>query len=691
MAVQNWGLKVMRQIPALLLLAGFVLPLQAADKGGLPIRRVILYKNGVGYFERSGRLGPKDSVRLAFKAEQMSDVLKSLTLIDHNGGKVSSVSYDAKESTDRLLSRFSFRLNPGEDIGTLLDQLKGARVRLLTAEGAVEGSVIGVRRVKVNKDQEDDQATLLLKNGEMKNFFLSNVRGVKLLERNLQEDLERYLEILSDTRRRDLRTLTLRAQGKSARDLVVNYLVETPVWKTSYRLILDGKSNGKNTGFLQGWALVDNTSEDDWENVQLSLVAGRPISFIQDLYTPLYARRPIVGPLLGENVAPAMHEGFLDKDDAAEMKSRAAQKRLRGSGFGGGIGRGKAVTVMNAPAPAAEMMAQDIAASTALSARAQQLGELFEYKIGTPVTILRNRSSMIPILQSTVEAERVSIFNRRYGLQHPRRGVRLKNSGGLTLDGGPMTVVEDGAYGGEALVETIKAGETRLVSYAVDLGCRVGTKTGSRRGPLMKVKVQHGNLIASTKMIETQTYTIRNLDAKSRTLLVEHPVRPGWKLATRVKPAETTPNFYRFRIVVEPKSTKKLRVTEEYPLQDTIRLTNLSADRIAVFLSGPIPDPVLRQKFEELGKLKRELAVLTRELKRREGSINEIHRDQDRVRKSLMTVRQIPGQQAQMQRYLRKLADQENRIETLQSEIEERRQRRAALQTQVDEALHSLG
>ena len=673
----------MRRIPALLLLAGFVLPLQAAEKDGLPIRRVILYKNGVGYFERSGRLGPNDSVRLAFKAAQMSDVLKSLTVIDRNGGKISGISYDAKESTARLLSRFSFRLKPGEDIGTLLDQLKGARVRLITAEGAVEGSVVGVRRVKVNKDQEDDQATLLLKNGEMKNFFLSNVRGVKLLDRNLQEDLERYLEILSDTRRRDLRTLTLRAQGKSARDLVVNYLVETPVWKTSYRLILDGK---KSTGFLQGWALVDNTSEDDWENVQLSLVAGRPISFIQDLYTPLYAQRPIVGPLLGENVAPAMHEGFLEKEEAADMKL-SKSKRLRRGVVGGVIGG----IMSNAPAPASAMMAQDIAASTAMNATAQQLGELFEYKIGAPVTILRNQSSMIPILQSTVEAERVSIFNRRYGLQHPRRGVRLKNSGGLTLDGGPMTVVEDGAYGGEALVETIKAGETRLVSYAVDLGCRVGTKTGSRRGPLMKVKVQHGNLIASTKMIETQTYTIRNLDAKSRTLLVEHPVRAGWKLAPGVKPAETTPNFYRFRIVVEPKSTKKLRVTEEYPLQDTIRLTNLSADRISVFLSGPITDPVLRQKFEELGKLKRELAVLTREIKRREGAINEIHRDQDRVRKSLMTVRQIPGQQAQLQRYLRKLADQENRIEVLQNEMEERRRRRAALQTQVDAALHSLG
>ena len=451
MAVQNWNLKVLRLIPALLLFAGFVLPLPAADEDPLPIRRVILYKNGVGYFERSGRLGPDDAVRLSFKAEQMSDVLKSLTLIDRNGGKVSSVSYDAKESTERLLSRFSFRLKPGEDIGTLLDQLKGARVRLITAEGAVEGSVVGVRRVKVNKDQEDDQATLLLKNGEMKNFFLSNVRGVKLLDRNLQEDLERYLEILSDTRRRDLRTLTLRSQGKSARDLRVNYLIETPVWKTSYRLILDGK---KNTGFLQGWALVDNTSEDDWENVQLSLVAGRPISFIQDLYTPLYAYRPTVGPLLGNNVAPAMHEGFLEKEEAAEMKPMQA-KRLR-RGYSRADVRGS--VVMSAPAPAAEMMADDIAAGTAMNATAQQLGELFEYKIGTPVTIPRNQSSMIPILQSTVEAERVSIFNQRYGLQHPRRGVQLKISGGLTLDGGPMTVIEEGAYGGEALVETIKAG-----------------------------------------------------------------------------------------------------------------------------------------------------------------------------------------------------------------------------------------
>ncbi len=183
--------------------------LRAAEDGELPIRRVILYKNGVGYFERQGQVARNQIVRLTFKADQMSDVLKSLTIIDRRGGKVSAVNYDASESSERLLAQFPFKLASGADIGVLLDQLKGAQVRLTAGANTIEGAVVGTCKIQLDEHREATQASLLLSNGELKNVLLSDVGSVKLLDPNLQQDLRRYLEILSSGRRRDLRTLTL--------------------------------------------------------------------------------------------------------------------------------------------------------------------------------------------------------------------------------------------------------------------------------------------------------------------------------------------------------------------------------------------------------------------------------------------------------------------------------------------------
>ena len=659
--------------------------LRAAEDGELPIRRVILYKNGVGYFERQGRVGRNQSVRLAFKADQMNDVLKSLTVIDRGGGKVSAVNYDASESSERLLARFPFKLAPGADIGVLLDQLKGAQVRLTAGANSVEGAVVGTRKIHLDEHREVTQATLLLSNGELKNVLLSDVGSVKLLDPNLQQDLRRYLEILSSGRRRDWRTLTLTSAG--ARDLIVNYLVETPVWKTSYRLILDGEKQG----FLQGWALVDNTSEDDWENVQLTLVAGRPISFIQELYRPLYTQRPRVavgpGPLSG----PVLHEG----DVAQEMEMLSDDARGVASGRAGAV-MGGVISSMKAPASPQERMerakrfVQNIQATAAVSATGQELGELFEYRIGTPVNLSRNQSTMIPILQNRVKTERISVFNRSWATQNPWNAVSLENTGSLTLDGGPITVVDAGSYAGEALIETLKPGEKRVVSYAVDLSCRIGTKTEGHRGPVVSAKVKRGNLITSFKMVEGLTYTIRNLDSEPKIVFIEHPIRQGWNLAAKMKATETTPNLYRFRVEVPANATKKFAVEEEYPISETISINNLDSNRISILLSQQVVDASLKGTLERLAGLKDDLNELTRRIASKQEEVNEIFRDQDRIRRSLQTVRGIPGQAAQLQRWLNKLNTQEGQLEALREDIAQTKQRQEEAQRQIDELLMGL-
>ena len=669
-----------------LLCLATVSALRAAEDGELPIRRVILYKNGVGYFERQGRVAPNQPARLAFKADQMSDVLKSLTVIGRGGGRVSAISYDASETSERLLSRFPFKLPPGADIGVLLDQLKGAQVRITAGANRIEGAVVGTRKVRLDENREATQATLLLSNGELKNVLLSDVGSVKLLDANLQKDLGQYLEILSSGRRRDLRTLTLTSAG--ARDLIVNYLVETPVWKTSYRLILEGEKQG----FLQGWALVDNTSEDDWENIQLTLVAGRPISFIQDLYRPLYTQRPRVAVGPGRLAGPVLHEGMVGgqlRNVPVEDRARAPaamSKSLRGR---------KAAQMFQADFEAADALRADerneyLRASMAVSAQGQELGELFEYRIGTPVNLSRNQSTMIPILQNRVKTERISVFNRSWADQHPWNAVSLENTGSLTLDGGPITVIDAGSYAGEALIETLRPGEKRVISYAVDFGCRIGTKTDRHRGPVVSAKVERGNLITSFKMVEGLTYTIRNRDSEPKTVFIEHPIREGWKLAGKLKATETTPNLYRFRVEVPANATKKFAVGEEQPIRGTISINNLDSNRISILLSQRVVDASLKRTLERLAGLKDDLNELTRRIASKREEVSEIFRDQDRIRRSLQTVRGIPGQAAQLQTWLNKLNAQEGQLEALREDLAQTKQRQEESQRQIDELLRGL-
>ena len=282
-------------------------------------------------------------------------------------------------------------------------------------------------------------------------------------------------------------------------------------------------------------------------------------------------------------------------------------------------------------------------ASMAVSAQGEELGELFEYRIGTPVSLSRNQSTIIPILQNRLKTERISVFNRSWASQHPWNAVSLENTGSLTLDGGPITVIDAGSYAGEVLIETLKPGEKRVVSYAVDLGCRIGTKTDRHRGPVVSIKVQHGNLITSFKMVENLTYTIRNLDSDPRTLFIEHPIREGWKLAGKLKAIETTPNLYRFRVEVPANATKKFSVGEEHPISETVSINNLDSNRISILLSQRVVDASLKRTLERLAGLKDDLNKLTRRIASKREEVAEIFRHQDRIRRSLQTVRGIPS------------------------------------------------
>ena len=452
----------------------------AALSADLPVKQVVLYKHGVGFFERSGTLGAGESARLDFNATEMNDVLKSLT-IGSSGGKVTGLRYDSMDPLGHKLAEFPFTIGGGGMPG-MLDQLKGARVELKLGTETVAGTIVSARTFAgTDKQPEHDQLNLMLDTGEFRTVDLGAATGLRFPDAKLQQQFKDYLAALSAARSKEKRSVYIDSTDAKERDVTASYMIPAPVWKSSYRLIFADKA-GDKAPMLEGWAIVDNTTGEDWTKVQLSLVSGRPISFVSQLYPPKYVTRPTAELADDPAAQVVVHAG-----DFGEMEAKAAP----GQGGGGiGVGSGRSMAALHAarpmaaPAPPPMMAAMTgamdsvsvVPSSIAADAVGRELGDLFEYRIAQPVTIRKNESAMLPFLQQTIEGRKLLIYSD-HGSPHPTNAAELSNSSGKTLDGGPITVYDAGAYAGEALMETLKASDKRLISYAVDLGTRIDRKS----------------------------------------------------------------------------------------------------------------------------------------------------------------------------------------------------------------------
>ncbi len=644
----------------------------AAFAADLPVKQVVLYKHGVGYFERAGQLGPGESARLDFKASEMNDVLKSLTVEEKGGGKITGLRYDSSEPLEQRLGEFPFQLGAQQPLSAVLDQLKGARVELQSGAQTTAGAIVGGRLVPGDdKRQQQEQVTLLLDSGELRNVDLTAVAGVRFTDPKLQLQFKDYLATLVNSRSKEKRSVYIDSTDNKSRQLTASYMIPTPVWKSSYRLIFDQSPQPT----LEGWAIVDNTTGEDWTNVQLALVSGRPISFISLLYEPRYVERQVAE--LPEDSAqrPVIHEGPVDEEKSEVAGRRAAKTAMAPP-----------------PAPAAPRammeMRAGVQSSIAAAATTRELGDLFEYRIPTPVTVRKSESAMLPFLQQRIAARKLLVYSDQSS-QHPTNAAELTNATGKTLDGGPITVFDGGAYGGEALVETLKSGDKRLISYAVDLGTRITTLYDSRGDLVREVHFRRGVLTARTAAVETKTYTIHNVDQKAKTLIVEHPARPGYKLLDR-KPSETTASVYRFEVKLAAGATEKFPVTEERVYDNSFAITNLTPDILTTYIRNKALSEAARKQLEQIVNLKSQIAATDSEIRRIEADLNSLVRDQERLRQNINSLNQVSGQQQQVQSYAKQLADQESKLAGWRDRTAELQRKRAALETELNSTIEKM-
>ena len=678
----------------------------------LPLRRVVLYKSGVGYFEHAGTVNGNENVEIDLTSSQLDDVLKSLTALDMNGGRISGANYDSLDPASHQLDAISVPVAEKTSLADLLQALRGARVEIRVGTAIFAGRLLSVEQKSKGEGDSQTQVcelSVLSDAGEMRSFRVEPGTSLRFTDRELEQELARALGLLDSAHAQDARRLILTATGTGARELRVSYTSEVPVWKTTYRIVLPGSADSQP--LLQGWAIVDNTVGEDWTNVELSLAAGAPQSFVQQISQPYYARRPVVPLPVAFQLTPQTHAATLETTNSTVGGVPGGQiggvlGGIVGTGSGGGVGSGRGAGLGPAAAPATpyqqwlndgealegrNVMNEVVLASRSVdAARGRPLGDLFEYKLKDRVTIRKNQSALVPIVQSSIAAEKVSLWNAGMNSARPLRALWLTNTSGLVLDGGNFSVMDGGAFAGEGLVDSIQPAEKRLISYAVDLALQVVARAEPSPGRATRVRVARGVLIRTSEVSDTVTYTVRNEDVSPRTLVIEHPVRTGYTLASDLHPDEKTATSYRFKISVDPKKSVDLNVRENRTVDARYTLSNLNDEVLQVFVQGRDISPELEKALREVLAQKDAIANLDASIKSRQTQSSEIFNDQSRLRENMKSLRGSAEEKDLTQRYTKELGDQENKLESLRREISDLQSQRAKAQQDLDATIEHM-
>jgi hypothetical protein len=656
----------------------------------LPIHRVVLYKNGIGYFEHEGRVTGNEELNIRFTTAQLNDVLKSLAVVDLGGGKVGGVRYNSIAPLSQRLSTLRLGLDGNTDRAGFLNALRGARVEVHSAGSGATGRLLSVEEVtrtdKEGNEIKGTQLSVVSDGGELHTFELTTATSVRILDGDMTREVGRYMAVLASARDKDVRQMTISTSGEGTRDVVVSYISEVPVWKSTYRIVLPQNPQAKP--LLQGWAIVDNTVGEDWKNVQLSLVAGAPQSFVEQISQPYYVRRPVVELPKTAQLTPQTHEGgemaaapppspevpagVVGGVLNSPMTTQTYAKKARvsagvGSGTGGGVGGGT-YRVDEFNTDSRNALTESYEQSIEPQSTGEALGDMFEYALKQSVTVLQNQSAMVPIVQARVDAEKVTLWNAREHV--PVRALWLTNSSGLTLDAGSFNIVEAGAFAGEGLLAEVHPNERRLISYAADTAVRIKSQGASTQQPYTRLRAARGILHLTRELRETRTYTVTNTDTNARSVVIEHPSRPGWHfLNPDTKPEETSNSYYRFRVKVAAGSSEKLEVDEYYPQENSYQLSTINSDVILSLLNTREAQPEVEAALRKLLEKKDEVAAVQQQLQARREELDRIGKEQARIRENMKSLKGSSEEKALLQRYVASLNQQEDRLTALNSEI----------------------
>lgn len=673
--------RILLLTPALLL----ALPASAFAADGLVLKRVMLSTGGVAYFEHEAVVGGDAALTLDVRRDQVDDVLKSVVVYDEQGG-VGTISLPGEEPLEAVFRELPFTADDLSSPVALLGALKGAEVRA-TGAREVTGRLLSVTEEATalpdNRGTVTRHRVALLTADGVRQLLLEEADALRFTDPRIQGQVDRALAAMAEHGEKARRTLTIRttggATGQGERRVRVGYVAAAPLWKATYRLTLPQAGDGK--GDLQGWAVLENVSGEDWNGVELTVVSGNPVTFRQDLYSAYFVDRPTVPVEVLGRVLPRPDEGAVAAFDQA-AKERAPA--------GAGMAAPSAAPPPPAPmaramaAPAPQRPAEPVAAESA-EATTQVV-----FRYPQPVTLANGGSLMMPIVARAVPAERLALYQPGTQPRHPLAAVRLANDGGTGLPPGVLTLYERGAEGGpqggavafvgDARLSTLPAGESRLLSFAVDQKVTIDRAERPSQA-LARAKVADGVMTLTVIERQTTTYSIAGAAREDRSVIVEHSRRPGWELVQPAEPKpEVTPGAYRIPVAVPAGGTATLTVALERPRVERVGLADLNPEQIQVYAaSTELPQPV-RDALAKLASLRSTMADKERRVADIERERAAVAQDQERLRQNLGS---LPRDSDLHKRTLARMGEAETRLDRLASEL-------ATARREAEEARNAL-
>jgi hypothetical protein len=655
-------------------------------EAAVPLKRIALFSSGVAYFEHQGPVSDTARIDLPFKTEAVNDALKSLVITDPRSSSP-SVSYPSEETLYRTLKSLRVDLSGNPDITELLRGLTGTEIEVYTSR-PIEGRILGVEYRPVTPGAgavplatPEVWLSLVTAQG-IQAVGLKEISRFVFKDPGITEDLNRALDLIRDSRGLDTRKLRVELPGSGGRNISLGYVIPAPVWKVSYRLDLS-----RDKPFLQGWAIVDNAGDIDWEGVELSLVTGRPVSFIQNLYPPYYVNREVLPlEIAGAAEARAYDSGYERDGESGMAKVLRAAPQAEYA---------RAAVTAEAPMPAASMPAASLpaapnAAGGMETARASAAGDQFEFTLPHPVTLARQQSAMLPLIAGELRAEKTLVFSgaraANGGTLHPAISAELTNTTGMRLPAGPITVFDGGAYAGDALLRFFPEEEKRLISYGDDLSVNGRASFASSR-TVSAVTVSRGVMTISRKLIYERTYTFTNNSREQKRLILEHPETRN---ATLVEPAsfyERTDSLYRFALTLPAGGELSVSVKEESPLLERITLAQLGFDSLLSYTSNEELPPSVRAALRQGVDLRQKITAAQTTLDTLEGRRTRLIAEQDRIRRNLEAA---GNQSTQGQEYLRRMAAMDAEIDGFNGSITEAETTLRETQKAFDDFLGSL-
>jgi hypothetical protein len=638
-------------------------PCQAQGAAALPVTKVVLFSSGVGYFEHRGPVTGDSVVSLPFASSEVNDALKSLVVADGAGDQAASpsVSYPSQASLDRALKGFRVDLSGSPRVADLVARLRGAEVSIDTPE-TVTGRIVSVEARPTKDFGEPRPYVVLLSKSGLRSVSLDDAQAIRFSDKGIGEDFDRALSLILGARDDKRRSLEIRLPGSGSRQASIGYVIAAPVWKASYRLDL-----APDKPQFQGWAIVDNPSDLDWKGVALSLVSGRPVSFIQDLYPPLYLDRPTL-PLMIAGIAAArsFDSGLAggpaaDEESLAELAAPSA-KSARKEMAPPAPAMARAPSGAYAPEPRPSPMGSGAALETT---RVGEAGDQFEFTVKKPVSLERGKSAMLPLVAGDIAAERVSIYSPGSASRHPMLGARLSNTTGIRLPAGPIVVFDGGVYAGDALLDFFPERDSRLVVFGEDLGV-ISEVSASSSQETVGVTVSKGVMTFSRRLTIAKTYAFKNGASKDKKIVVEHPISSGAELFEPKASEEKTESVYRFSLALPAGGEAKLVVKERSPRSERIVLGGLRPEDFLSYSSSQEIPAVIREALKKAIELRKRLEDAQRSLTELQKRKETLAADQSRYRDNLDSVGR---DSTQGQQYLKRLMDAETSIDQTGAKI----------------------